>query len=1762
MAKTPDAAKLRDYLKRAAVDLRRANRRVKELEDARREPIAIVGMACRYPGGVRSPEDLWRLASEGRDVISSFPSDRGWDIDALYDPDPASSGRTYVRTGGFLDDPASFDPGLFGISPREALAMDPQQRLLLETAWETLERGRIDPLSVRGSRTGVFVGQNYQEYGPGLAQAQQRVEGNLVIGTVPSVASGRVAYSLGLEGPAVTVDTACSTSLVALHLACQSLRAGDCSLALAGGVTVLASPGTFVEFSRQRVLAPDGRCKAFAAGADGMGMAEGVGMLLVERISDAERNGHRVLAVVRGSAVNQDGASNGLTAPMGPSQERVIRAALASAGLSMQDIDAVEAHGTGTALGDPIEARALLATFGRGRERPLWLGALKSNIGHTLAASGVAGVIKMVQAMREGVLPRTLHVDEPSPHVDWGSGAVRLLTEPVAWPETGRPRRAGVSAFGISGTNAHVILEQAPEPAIAAEPSSAGPVPVLVSGQGDAALRAQAARLRDFVTGRPDVTVGEVGLSSAVTRAALSDRAVVLADGREDLVSKLDALAAKRDEPGVLRGAVVSSTGRVAFVFPGQGSQRLGMGRELHDRFPVFAKAFDEVCDVLDVELGTPLRDVLWGEDEAAVERTTFAQCGLFALGVASWRLMESWGVEPYCVLGHSVGEYAAACVAGVMTVADAARLVVARGRLMDGLPEGGAMVAIGAPEDEVRALLTGRAEIAAVNGPASVVIAGDEDAVDDIAASLAAKGRRTTRLRVSHAFHSMRMRPILEEFRAVAGSVSFSRQRIPFVSSVSAGLEAGSADYWVRNIAETVRFADAVRHAHSTMDIDTFVELGPDRALSAAGAECLDEGAARFVPLMRRGQPEAVTVATALARLHVRGTTPHWRAYHPDLKIVDLPTYPFQHKRFWLDGAGRGGPSRTGHPLVDTAVELAGEDGVLLTGTLSTRNQPWLGEHVVLGSTVVPGSAFAELALLAAAEVGRAAVGELVLEAPLVVGDDDVVDLQLRVGQPDGTGNRPLTVHARRSGAGGPWNLHARAVLTEKPVAAERLDSWPPEGEPLDVAATYAGLAEAGLDYGPRFHGLRAAWRRGEEIYAEVALDDPGEADRYGLHPALLDSALHAGRHLLGQELLLPFAWQGLTLHAGGASAVRVRLTRAGDGAMTVRLADATGAPVASIESLTVRPVSSGHLAGRGGSGSLFRTDWTEVPLAEVPGLRLRHITAAADVAGELAGESPASVVLDVVPGAGVLETTAGVLAAAQRWLDGPESARLLVCTQDAGTDPAAAAVWGMIRSVQAEHPGRFSLVDLADGAEFPDSVAGLDEPQVQVCDGRAYVPRLVRMAATPGKPWNPDGTVLISGGTGTLGVLVARHLITAHGVRRLVLLSRTGGGVPSGLESLGADVTVVACDVADRDAVAAVLTRHPVTAVIHAAGVVDDGVVTSMTEQRLAAVLRGKVHGALVLDELTRDIALDAFVLFSSASATIGNPGQCAYAAANGALDALARRRAAEGRSAVSIAWGLWEQRSGITGRLSEADMARIRRTGLKPMTTEVALGLLDAALATAEPVTAALDLDVAAVRAAGTPPAVLRGLVPARRPRAAKQARGVAPANLSGAERRQALADLVRAETATVLAYSSAAEIGEDRAFAELGLDSLAVVELRGRLAEATGVGLPTAVVFDHPTPAALAAYLDRRMPRADGEVSVFAELDRLEAALSTAEWNGESGEHDRAKVALRLSALLSKWNAGKAQTAPVERDLSSVTDDELFSLVDDLGSGDPR
>ncbi|MCF2527158.1 type I polyketide synthase [Yinghuangia soli] len=1610
--------------------------------DSTDDPIAIVGMACRLPGGIASPADLWRTVAEGADVVGGFPADRGWDLDALYHPDPDHPGTSYTRNGAFLAGAPLFDSAFFGISPREALAMDPQQRVLLETAWEALEGAGIAADTLAGTRTGVFAGAAGHDYAVGLDDVPAGLEGYLGTGGAGSVLSGRIAYSLGLEGPAVTVDTACSSALVALHLAVQSLRGGESDLALAGGVAVMATPGMFVEFSRQRGLSADGRCKAFGAGADGTGWAEGAGLLVLERLSDARRNGHRVLAVVRGSAVNQDGASNGLTAPNGPSQQRVIRQALANAGLSPADVDAVEAHGTGTTLGDPIEAQALIATYGQDRpeDRPLWLGSLKSNIGHAQAAAGVAGVIKTVEALRHGVLPKTLHADEPSPHVDWSAGAVRLLTEARDWPETGRPRRAAVSAFGVSGTNAHVILElpdaAGEERADRDDTGTADAlVPWAVTGTTEAALRAQAERLSALGSADPV----DVGWSLATTRTAFGERAVVIGQGTE-LPAGLAALAAGEASPAVVRGRADAS-GKTVFVFPGQGSQWAGMAAELLEESTVFAKRFADCAKALEPFVDWSPVEVLAAGDQAWLDRVDVVQPLLWAVLVSLAEVWRAHGVEPDAVVGHSQGEIAAAVVAGGLSLEDGARVVALRSKVILELAGSGGMASVAEPEQTVReriAAFAGRVSVAAVNSPAQTVVSGSPADLEDLVAQVTADGGRARVIPVDYASHSAQVDAIRADIVAALAPIAPVPGAVPVWSTVTGEwIDTAKLDaaYWATNLRETVRFADAVRGlAEDGHGI--FVEVSPHPVLTAAVEETLDaeDRTGAVLGTLRREQGGLRRLTTSLAEAWVRGVPVDWHAafagHRP--RRVDLPTYAFQRTRYWLD------PVRPAQPPT-----------------------PGTGIDAEFWNLVRGGDAEALSAALGADDTRvTASLGDV---------------------------------------------LPALASWWDKSRADARTDAW----------------------------RHRIAWRP---------------------LPAPESPASLTGRWLLVRSDRTGSAWTdhlAAVLTAAGAEVAEVPVPDGTDRAtLRAQLQSRLSEDTAGILSL---------LALADGTAA----DFDAVPWGAAANL---HLTQALDDLG-VAGR--------------LWLATSGAVAAAP---------------DDVVRAADQAQTWGFGGVAAAEFPDTFGgLIDLpaspgdaASGDRIAAVLAGTGEKEVAVRASGLLARRLVR-AARPqgaGEPWTPTGTILVTGGTGALGTHIARWL-AARGAEHLVLLSRSAGTAPDAahfadeLATHGTRVTYAAADIGNRAELATVLdgipADRPLTAVFHTAAILDDAVIADLTPAQMQRALRVKAIGARNLDELTRGLDLTAFVLFSSVAGICGVPGQGNYAPGNAYLDALAEQRRAAGLPATSVSWGHWAG-GGIAAPEIEERLGRQGLTMLDPALAVTALGRI---LDHGESHLTVCDIDwdvlfrgrrhplVAEVlrnRAAATPgDADDAAAAPTAPARLAEVLSG-----LDGTARTRHLAKLVRGLAATVQGHPSADAVDPGKSFRDQGFDSLTAVELRNRLAAETGLRLPATLVFDHPSPNALADYLrDTLVPRiAATPADLEDELDRLEHLFSEVAGHADgdptaaTAAADYTRVAARLAALADRLSDRGAHPEPPRPDtadggladaIEAASDDELIALI---------
>ncbi|WP_261864158.1 type I polyketide synthase, partial [Mycobacterium marinum] len=1139
----------------------------------------------------------------------------------------------HARAGGFLYGVAEFDAGFFGISPREALGMDPQQRLILEIAWETFESASIDPQSLRGSQTGVFAGTMTSCYGVG-------------IDNVTSAVSGRVAYAFGFEGPAVTVDTACSSSLVAIHQACQSLRGGECSMALAGGVTVMATPDVFAEFARQRGLSADGRCKAFAASADGTGFGEGAGLVLLERLSDARRNRHPVLAVIRGSAVNQDGASNGLTAPNGPAQERVIRSAVAAAGLRVADVDVVEAHGTGTTLGDPIEAHALLATYGADRdaEQPLWLGSVKSNMGHTQAAAGVAGLIKMIQAINHAVLPPTLHVDAPSPHIDWSAGAVRLLTEAIPWPDTGRARTAGISSFGISGTNAHLIVQEAPQDNTA-DPSPSDVCEPLfrvwpVSGRTTEALSAQAERLGQYLVDHPDLDLTDLAYSLATTRAHHAYRAAVTVPGdtvntRDDLLAGLRSLAANQSHPGVTYHHYrLGQAGKTVFVFPGQGSQYAGMGAQLYRQHPVFTTAID-ACDAeLRPYTGWSVRDVICLDPDApSLELVEVIQPVLFAVMIALAETLRGYGIVPDAVIGHSQGEIAAAYIAGALSLAEAAKVVALRSAALAQLAGTGTMASVLLSPEDLRPLLqpwNTQISIAAINGPAHTIISGDTAAVDQFIGTCEDGGVQIRPIAVDYASHSAHVERLREHLLHELADLNPQPARIPLYSTVASELSehpldttAMDADYWYRNLREPVEFYSCVAQllAHSER---VFVELSPHPVLASALTDALaDTGQltqSAVVTTLRRDRPDMDMVANAIANLHVHGHSPSWQKIYPGATTVELPTYPFQRRRYWLDPApradvGAAGLDQPEHPLLGAVTELADQDQIVLSGRLSTSVHRWLAGHQLGDTAVLPVTALIDMALYAGEHTGCPTIDELVLQTPLTLTPDAATDLQISVTAPDEQNRRTFSVHARTSEhphQHSTWVLHASGTLSNhrsRMLSPTTPFTARPTLNAVDQEGFYEELAQHGVCYNGAFRALHSLENDPTDTNttcAEVALPADTDVDGYGIHPALLDAALQPLAAALtdtdaspAPTPRMPFAITGVNLHATGARRLLVQLTATGADTFSLHATDPAGATVITINALTLRALpDTGSLQPTGISRrGLLELTWPVLP-------------------------------------------------------------------------------------------------------------------------------------------------------------------------------------------------------------------------------------------------------------------------------------------------------------------------------------------------------------------------------------------------------------------------------------------------------------------------------------------------------------------------------------------------------------------------------------
>ncbi|MFB9582949.1 type I polyketide synthase [Streptomyces goshikiensis] len=1864
----------------------------------RSSDIAVVGMSCRLPGAP-GIDEFWELLTSGGSAIERR-ADGTW--------------------RGSLEGAADFDAAFFDMSPRQAAAADPQQRLMLELGWTALEDAGIVPGSLAGTDTGVFVGIAADDYAALLHRSETPVSGHTATGLSRGMAANRLSYLLGLRGPSLAVDSAQSSSLVAVHLACESLRRGESDLAIVGGVSLILAENSTAGMELMGALSPDGRCYTFDARANGYVRGEGGACVVLKPLDRALADGDRVHCVIRGSAVNNDGGGSTLTTPHREAQEAVLRAAYERSGVGPDQVSYVELHGTGTPAGDPIEAAALGAVLGtaRGRSTPLSVGSAKTNVGHLEAAAGLVGFVKAALCVREGVVPPSLNHATPNPAIPMDRLNLRVPTRLGTWPQpdeqaTGRLRLAGVSSFGMGGTNAHVVVEEAPVPEEGEFVGDAplAVVPVVVSGRSAGVVAELASRMGGVAgSGR----LVDVGWSSVVSRSVFEHRSVVLAENATELNTGLDALAAGVVSPGVVSGVVSGEGGRSVFVFPGAGAKWSGMAARLWAESVVFAESMARCEAAFEGLVDWRLADVLC--DEAALEREDVAQPASFAVMVSLAELWRSLGVVPDAVVGHSQGEIAAAVVAGGLSLEDGARAVVFRSRVAEEVLSGGGIASVRLSRAEVEERLAGGGgglSVAVVNAPSSTVVAGELGELERFVAACEAEGVRARRLEFGYASHSVFVEPARGRLLEALADVRPVSGEIPFYSTVEAAvIDTASLDagYWFGNLRRPVRFQETVEQLLAD-GFRVFVECGAHPVLTAAVQETAESVGRQVcaVGSLRREEGGLRRFLTSVAEAFVQGVEVSWPALFDGTgaRTVDLPTYPFQRQHYWAQaspaGSGSSAAARFGmtweeHPLLSGALPLAESGELLLVGRISPASHSWIADHTVAGTALLPGTAFVGMALHAAAVVGCAGVEELSIEAPLPVHGG--IRLQVVIDEPDSSDRRRVSVFARpeaEDGHTGRWTRHATGVLT--PAAAPdpgrpqwSREAWPPSGSVrAEGAELYDRFSALGYEYGEVFAGVEAVWLREGEVFAEVRLPAGAapDAERFGVHPGLLDAALQPW--LLGDFLsrpddgsvLLPFAWRGITLYATGADALRVRLGPAGEGAMSLEAVDLAGAPVLSMDALVLRPLAQDRLVelvGGTTSAPLYRVDWQRSPIANTApsatglfgsfpsgatrrwvvvgqgGAAARYATAdpgtgcvgvfpdldALRTALDSGAERPDIVLADfgARPGTaaphgtaladGVRDTARRGLALVQGWLSDERfaAARLAVLTEHAvateaderQVDLAGSALWGLMRSAQTEHPDRFVLVE-HDGqdASYQALPAALDSgiPQLALRSGKVRTPGLA-VLPTPGDGltatgtgFDPEGTVLVTGATGTLGSLLARHLVTAHGVRHLLLLSRSGrdAGRAAELEreltGLGAEFQLLSCDATDRvalqEALATVPAAHPLTAVIHTAGVLDDGVVEALTPERLDRVLRPKADAALNLHELTAGMPLKAFVLYSGSVGLLGGAGQANYAAANAFLDGLAQYRHAQGLPAVSLAWGLWSAASTFTGHLGEVDLRRMERSGIAPLTNEQGLELLDRALGAAAgadaPQICAMRLDTAALRrqaaehGPASVPLLLRTLAaPAVRRGAARTGRGARAASavtdvpsraqdlrerlagLDAAGRRDELLAVAQAQLADVLGFTDKTAVDPVRSFREIGLDSLTAVELRNRLDAVTGLRLPSALVFDHPNLDALAGHLAELLMaegKDDAGAAALSGIDALDRAV-----RGMAADDTRRDaVRRRLTELLAvvghaprdgdrstRTAAGTGshgvQAGPdLLGQLDSASDDDLFAFIED-------
>ena len=1733
--------------------------------EAKDEPIAIIGAGCRLPGGVRDLNSFWELLDGGIDAVTEIPVER-WPLTGFYSSDPNKTGMSYSKWGGFLDEVDKFDAGFFHISPREAKELDPQQRLLMEVSWQALENANITPDTLRRSQTGVFIGLTPSSYGS-MTESQSSYT---LTGNQPAFLAGRIAYVLGFNGPALVVDTACSSSLVSLHLACQSLRNGECDAALAGGVNLILSDSSYRVLSNIKALSPTGKCHTFSSKADGYTRGEGCGVVVLKRLSDAQRDGDRILAVVRSTAVNHDGASSGLTVPNGPAQQAVIRAALAKAAIMPSELDYLECHGTGTELGDPIEVQAAATVYGEGRtaESPLLIGTVKTNLGHLEAASGIAGVLKVVLALQHQKLPQHLHFSEPNPLIEWEQLPVRVTSEAQEWERGNKPRIAAVSAFGLSGTNAHVILEEAPEQHFTNENSAEPAMTVkllLLSAQSKEALRNQVIKYAEHIAKHPEQSLVDICHSAANNRTHFNHRLSIEVESSPQLIGQLREFGVNGYAVASQSGIAKTAPAKVAFLFTGQGSQYVGMAKELYESQPLFKANLDKCAEIVEPLIGKSILSLIFAEEGSKeselLNQTEYTQPVLFAIEYALYQLWIELGIKPAALLGHSIGELVAATCAEVFSLVDGLTLAVMRGKLMGSQPTG-SMLSLEVDEITALTLIQSYSDslaIAGINGPKQTVISGHSNAIDELIEKLEKQQVKYKKLVVSHAFHSQMMDSILDEFEEFVTKLQLHQATIPIASNLSGKLERecfSEPKYWANQIRETVRFSPAVE-ALIEIGITTFIEVGPQPILCGLVTQTLENSvnqqAITTIASLKRRQSDSKTIAEAIGAAWINGIELNWQKVLPG-KAVALPTYPFEHERYWLEAK----PINTINQISGN-YRLSGERIKLPDGRLVHRVQigpavqKYLGDHIVYNTIVVPG-AFYVAVLLSVGEACWPGSGVELTDVQFIraltfANNQSQTTILVQLDPLESGYQVTLASEIDEN-----WTVHVTAQLKQLPadgIAKPAAIKMPVLNSAAEITNQLDELLNHfQIKWGEQWWWLKNGQRVSEQTaYGEFLAPQAVPDDDAPIPGGLMDNSFALEVFASEQQELdldqtprLPFGvkrlqWYGE--HTTPVSALLKLNSQSKESSDSdISYFDKNGQPLALIEGFTTRKAPAEKFLTKPINNNLYKIDWVKLTESKSDNLKQAVVIGKPEFANQLNsicvenitelfsyidsnGAPERLIILAIDQEQSELMTRLQInlnnaLNQLQSILTRAElsNCELLWITKGAiatnlqaeDLELSYAPLWGMVRSARNEYPQRsIRLIDLdvdTDVELLNSAINTEQEPEIALRAGVMYAPRLQAVAQTKDIDKLPlsmpnivdtAGTVLISGGTGELGSLVARHLVNNYGLKQLLLTSRKGMAAAGAkelkaeLEEQGANVEIAACDVSDYASLKAVVetisASTPLVGVIHCAGALDDAVVLEQNEEKLKKALLPKVSGAWNLHQLTKDKELAMFVMFSSLSGVMGGPGQSNYAAANTFLDALAAYRKQQGLAAQSLAWGLWQQQGqGMTAHLNAADLARMKRQGISALTQQEGLQLFDRACAQPHTLLVAAHFDISGNISADMIPPLFREMAQTRKLRRAISNKSESAlslrqklSTLPESERLTMLVETIGTEVATVLALPSSNHVLVEQSFQELGLDSLMAVELRNRLATLTGVDLPAAAAFRFPNPLSLASEL---------------------------------------------------------------------------------------